>query len=577
MNILVIASIFIPLIISLVLFNSYVTNSVYSRMRLNASNSFTQLYEVLNNNFETIRRDMLPIQISAESQKLLQQGLSNDPALSRLKTKTQVNTIVQYIESANIWKLKLMVYVNEMNDFILDDFTFFPISSIKDEAWYTRLTSSPYKNMWRYDDSTISYSVRVCDPAKLNRTTSVMNVSFDIKLLNETLTTSLPEVDGACVVVADESNIITHVQTATDCVDCTNLLQAIPVRKFSSTTASVPFINNTRYYVQSRSFEKNPWRLIMLVPYDGTTLLSDRQWYVIVISMLSCGFFIFYMSLRFSRRVSRRISLVSEYMSSLKNGVLEPLPQVVEGDEVGNLFESYNYLTEELSMLTTARNLAMQTANKAEIKALQSQINPHFLYNTLEMINYYAYESKPEEVERIVSLLARFYKLCLNVGRELSDLGREIELTETYQSIQNIRYRGAITLKWDIPTELYQHTVPHLILQPIVENAIKHGILKRDDQTGVIHIRAHRLEEDLLIEISDDGAGMTDESLRRISAGLHLANDMSVDGSHYGLKNIHERLIAYYGDGYGLSFTSQPGLGTTVTIRLKVREPETTR
>ena len=219
-------------------------------------------------------------------------------------------------------------------------------------------------------------------------------------------------------------------------------------------------------------------------------------------------------------------------------------------------------------MLTTARKLAAESQKKAEIKALLAQINPHFLYNTLEMINYYAYESKPDEVERIVMLLSRFYKLCLNQGSEFSELGKEAELIEAYWQIQNIRYRGAIQLQMDIPRHLTCCVVPHIILQPIVENAIKHGILKRDDRAGKIKISARESDGGLIIQIEDNGAGMSPERLRQISQGLHLANDMSVDGSHYGLKNIQERLVACYGPDYGISFESYPGR-TTATIRIK--------
>jgi two-component system sensor histidine kinase YesM len=580
--VLTIFSVFFPLFVSLLLFNNYATHTVYSNARDMAGNSFSQLYSIFSGNFEAIRRNMLPLQIDTNT-RLLLQSFDTISTLDQVKTKSHVNTLLAFVENKNIWNMRLSVFVNNASTFIIDEQYFFPVAAISHNQWYTKLLTQPYKNMWVYtppssstllpvedESGTFSYIVRVCDPERYNETSAVVSLRFSEIDVRDTLRQSLPMMDGAYVFLADDENIIITESGGRAASEVLPPLADIPGRQFSTTTWSALTWEGVRYHVQARAFKNNPWRLIMLVPYSDTfrTLLNDRQWLTLLVLALACGFCIFGISMRFSKSVSRRIGLVSERMSSLKDGVLQPLPAPVECDELGTLIESYNYLTEELSMLITAQNLAADSQKKAELTALQSQINPHFLYNTLEMINYFAYERKPEEVERIVVLLSRFYKLCLNKGNETTELIREMELTETYLNVQNIRYRGQIKFVVDIPHELYQYRLPHIILQPIVENAVKHGVLNRKEQTGTITISARDRGDDLIITVSDDGAGMSGERLRQISEGLQLANDMSVAGSHYGLKNIHERLVRYYGPGYGLSFQSEPGRGTAVTVRL---------
>ncbi|MDR0999940.1 MAG: sensor histidine kinase [Clostridiales bacterium] len=575
---LVMFSVFVPLFISLALFNIYVTSTMSSRSRATAVHSFDLLYAVLSNNFDYIHRNVTTLQIDASARELLQYGLDTQPALSQTKIKSHVNTLVSFIENRNIWNMRLLMYVSDANDFILDNTTYFPIKSVSEDQWYQSLVSKPYKNTWQYEkgDETLSYLVRVCKPADYYETMSILRITFAENLLRDTLANSLPMTKGSQILLEDDGHIITCASSGESVVETA---LGIPGEQFSTVTWSDVVIGGTRYQALARAFRQNPWRLIMLIPYGAkyNSVLDDRQWASILISALVCGVGIFVISVLFSRRISHRVSIVSNHMRNLKNGALQPLPNATEGDELGTLVESYNYLTEELKMLTIAQKLAAENQKKAEMKALMAQINPHFLYNTLEMINYYAYESKPEEVERIVELLSRFYRLCLNRGSDIGDLAGEIKLTEAYHSIQNIRYRGAITLVIDVPNNLLGASVPNIILQPIVENAIKHGVLKKTDPKGTIKITASEDGPDLIIQVTDNGVGMSAERLTQVSHGLQLANDMSVGGSHYGLKNIRERLIAYYGRGYGLSFKSPPDgdwtdSGVTVTIRLKKGE-----
>ncbi len=584
LSVLILFSVFVPLMISLLLFNKYTTDTVYSTVRGTAENSFSQLYDIFASRFEAIRQDTSLLQLDEAARELLQLNTSEKDILVQIRMKSQVTSTINFIENKNIWGMRMRVYVPSRRSLFYDNQHFFPLSIAGGMAWFNELTSKPYKNMWVYspkgnqgngNDSVsgtvFSYLVRVCDPENYKKTTSVLQLNFSGEEVLDTMRQSLPVMDGASVyLVSADGHTIIQAYSGDHSVP---LPEHICSMSFSKTTWDTFVWKGTEFHVQKRAFKSNPWQLVMLIPFGNSfdTLLNNAQWSTFLMLALICGIFIFVISMLFSRGIINRIALVSYGMSSLKNGVLQPLPEPKVRDEVGVLIESYNYLTDELNLLTAARSMADTSQKHAELKALQAQINPHFLYNTLEMINYFAFMGNAAQVERIVMLLSRFYRLCLNQGAEFSTLEQELDLTNAYWSIQDIRYEGKIQLEQKVQPELLNHRVPHIILQPIVENAIHHGIMNREDQTGMISIHGEIRGGDMVLTVSDNGAGMSEERLRQISEGMDLQYDMTAGGSHYGLRNIHERLQNFFGSGYGLSFQSVPGQGTAVTVRLPLQ------
>jgi two-component system sensor histidine kinase YesM len=192
--------------------------------------------------------------------------------------------------------------------------------------------------------------------------------------------------------------------------------------------------------------------------------------------------------------------------------------------------------------------------------ALQAQINPHFLYNTLENINWMAIRKNAPEISSLVTTLAKYFRLSLNKGKILVSIEDEIELIKTYLAIQNARFDGGLDYEINIDPECKNYSIPKLTLQPIVENSVLHGILKKPEKSGNITIETQFQEDELLIIITDNGVGMEQERVAQ------LLN--SQQSSHYGLFNVQERLKLYYGEKYGMRIASIPGQGTTVTLHL---------
>lgn len=201
----------------------------------------------------------------------------------------------------------------------------------------------------------------------------------------------------------------------------------------------------------------------------------------------------------------------------------------------------------------------------AEFNSLQAQINPHFLYNTMDMINWLAQQGRTTEISDAVQNLSRFYKLTLSRRQSISTIAQEVEHITIYARLQNMRFHDSIELITDIPDELNEYQIPKLTLQPVVENAILHGIMEKDTKVGTIVLTSWMEGSDILLLISDDGIGIPSEKLPALLTGTGQSTS---GGTNIAVYNTHRRLQILYGENYGLSYNSAAGKGTEVLIRI---------
>lgn len=246
-------------------------------------------------------------------------------------------------------------------------------------------------------------------------------------------------------------------------------------------------------------------------------------------------------------------------------------------DEIGDLIDTYNYMTRKMDQLMTDQAKAAEELRIAEFRSLQAQINPHFLYNTMDMINWLAQQGRTDEVSRAVQSLSRFYKLTLSRKQSISTIYREAEHVSIYLQIQNMRYHDSITFVSDIPDELMEYQIPKLTLQPIIENSVLHGILETSDKTGTIVLTGWLEDSDIVLLISDNGVGIPPEKLDTLLVEKTITETTNAaSGTNIAVYNTHRRLQILYGSDYGLSYTSNPGQGTEVEIRIPARKHSAT-
>ena len=273
------------------------------------------------------------------------------------------------------------------------------------------------------------------------------------------------------------------------------------------------------------------------------------------------------LSASYSAGIVRKIRKISSHVSRIQTeNDVQMLAPFKSKDEFQALADSYNHMAETLKENLEREYLLGVSKRNSDLKALQAQINPHFLYNTLELIDYYAYENQPETVETIVKSLASFYKLSLNNGSDLYSLWKEIQLITSYIKIQNIRWESSIELETDIPDDLKQCQIPPFTLQPLVENSVLHGIRGNEKHKGRITIHARKEDNTVMITISDDGIGMKPELVNELNREMELISEDTVSGSHYGIQNSNQRLKIIFGPQYGMYVSSKENEGTEVSI-----------
>lgn len=238
-------------------------------------------------------------------------------------------------------------------------------------------------------------------------------------------------------------------------------------------------------------------------------------------------------------------------------------------DEITELGISFNIMIGRIRELLHAKIQEQENLKKAELKTLQAQINPHFLYNTLDTIVWMAEANKTDQVIDIVRALSSFFRIALSRGKDWITLRQEIEHVRSYLTIQKMRYQDILDYRIEVEEELLDSTILKLTLQPLVENALYHGI-KTKRNGGMVVVQARRTDEDmLLIVVEDDGVGFTPYKLAQIQATLaEDGGGISMKEGGFGLENVNKRIKLYYGEKYGLSIQSQYRGGTKVTVTI---------
>lgn len=330
-------------------------------------------------------------------------------------------------------------------------------------------------------------------------------------------------------------------------------------------------ILDTKVYAGFYSISNTDWFMVTILP--APPLIHESNHLMLQIALLYAGFLV--LALIFANvlahSITGRLSSVIRQMQTVRHGPPTPMESPQAHDEIGDLIDTYNYMTRKMYELMEKQAKAAEDLRIAEFNSLQAQINPHFLYNTMDMINWMALQGQTEEISHAVQSLSRFYKLTLSRKKGISTIARELEHVTIYVQLQNMRYHDNIELITDIPDELSEYQIPKLTLQPVVENSILHGILEKESKSGTIVITGWMENEDIVLLISDDGVGIPPEILSTILSGK--GNSQS-GGTNIAVYNTHRRLQILYGKDYGLTYSRNPGEGTEVEIRFPAHREE---
>jgi two-component system sensor histidine kinase YesM len=267
-----------------------------------------------------------------------------------------------------------------------------------------------------------------------------------------------------------------------------------------------------------------------------------------------------------SRSIYSPIKKLHDVTTTITKNDLKALMSSDNVDEITELGLSFNIMIGKIKELLDSKIKEQENLKKAEMRALQAQINPHFLYNTLDTIIWMAESKKTDDVVKIVAALSNFFRISLSKGMDWITIGEEVERIKSYLTIQKMRYRDILDFTIEVDEEVADNTILKLILQPLVENALYHGI-KNKREGGTISVRARRKGDfEVLLEVEDNGIGFTPEKLFQLRTELEDdSGDIKME-SGFGIGNVNKRIRLYYGKQYGVYVQSEYTTGTCVTL-----------
>lgn len=332
---------------------------------------------------------------------------------------------------------------------------------------------------------------------------------------------------------------------------------------YSPVVGTIQDVAEKDYCSETVYNEHNQWKIIGMVSMTAYVRQLNLLSSILIISLLVIAVVMAVISIKVGKSIVNPIETLQALMKEAENGDLSVRFSGKGTVEIQELGESFNIMIEQLDHNVKQVYIEQKAKRKAEMKALQANIKPHFLYNTLDTIHWMAKAYRATDIVETVDALSTLFRISLSKGSEIITVEQEIQHVTSYLQIQKIRYEDMISYDIYMEKDCRDLKVQKLILQPLVENAIYHGI-KESGSVGTIKIRVWRDENAVYLTVEDDGMGMTQERLNYVRASLN--NFVPEKGGAYGVVNVHQRIVLNYGQPYGLYLESEKDTGTTAVI-----------
>ena len=465
---------------------------------------------------------------------------------------------------------RIRLFVDDGYVFAGEKVHFFPLSEALQHGWVSKDHSKPhtfwttdkfidYKAMYRSREmETISYVSYLPNLDKFDKTVGVISVD----ILKDDIAGTLKEFstnDIKTYIIDNKNNFICY----TDEVAPKN---SIVTKNPSDDVWYEQEFLGGRAFVISSPILYTDWSIVTVLPRDSIAKSGYGQLTALLILAFIITIIVVFIAVLASRLNSKRIKKLTEYASRIQRGYIIPTNENYGSDEIGQLCDAFNSTISRISELIKVQRDSYEQIKDAELKimkseleVLQTQIDPHFLYNTLSMINWTAAKYGCTEVEQQILLLSDYYKSCLSSGETMISIADEAQIISTYIKLQNMRSESFINFECSIDA-IAHYKIPKLTLQPLVENSILHGILKKSSKAGTIRLKGECADEYILLYVLDDGTGI-DAAVQR---SLPETKRKS-----YGIENVSTRLKLHFGEECGLTFSANQPCGTKVTIKIK--------
>ncbi len=568
--------IFTPLVILTTITYNIVSTSYEEQIVHAADQSFDQAHQFITYKLDALIRSSDIVYLNNEIQAILARDMAviEGDMIQQYKDSLYLDNLLYSIKtSEDVFRIKL--YVSDYLFYAGENENYGGLYEFMLTDKYDILSESTDKVVWFKPENVLDagYENEVSVVTVLRKVNNVEKISefngiIEIQMLEARLEEIITKADITSRGVVLIRNSRDELISTSDTNKLKEIgLGALDISFLDSDAISHTWfqqeISDELYSVRVESIDDTDWELIAIVPYSEILEQGRQIRLIMMVLLLLLGVIAYTIAYLLTENVTGRIRHLSDTMVDVQGGNMDAYAYSNQSDEIGQLYASFNYMLKRINHLVEQQYEDGKNIKSAELKALQAQINPHFLYNTLDLINWKAMEQGDKDIAQIARALAKFYKLSLNKGRDMVSLEDELSHVEQYVKIQNMRFDNRIQYECLVDKGVQGYQVPKIILQPIVENAIVHGILKKRQQDGCITIEGHVEKGDLILTISDDGLGIEPDILHTI-----LLDTATRESHGYGIKNIHDRLKLHYGNEYGLAYQSELGKGTTVTVKL---------
>lgn len=446
----------------------------------------------------------------------------------------QIASTIQAMEFQNLVMREIVIYSETVPKAFGSEVQ--PLSELEEKEWYWDVQNSEGKKFsWIFDDKNLSMLV-VCEMPKFGGAQSYLAVTCNIQSLLQSYEQLAVEKNGIHIENRDE--IWNYYG------DKNSVYREKNANQFLTVQGKIEKLGlNAIYYTPKNAIDSLSW----------TTLVN------ILIRIFVCVVIILLLGRFFSNYISKPIELLTKDIRSVDSDNMEVGITSDRKDEIGSLIRSYNHMMRRIQELIQENYQTKIAQREFEMKALQAQINPHFLYNSLSMINWKAIEADELEISRLTLTLSSFYRTTLNRGRTMNTIKNAVENIRAYLDIQLCMHDNNFIVHYDIDEDTFEYYIPALIFQPFVENSLEHGLDIKEDPDHQMWITIGQNEKDILIAIADNGVGISDEDQRAI---------LDYDAKGYGVKNVNDRLKIHYGEEYQITIESIPNVRTCFSIHI---------
>lgn len=566
--------IFIPIIV-LTVFVAYRSTAIIQEQSMEIARPYLQQTEnEMESELYKIATVSSSVAQTAEVHEVLEK---QNTGISFSEEYDDMNELYKTIESTralqNLYQIRL--FISDSFTHSRSNYITYPLSSVSDTDWYhqlveqyqtqTLLPPSIFQPPLSEPQEVLSVVTLIRSRKNITRILGVVSVDVLKSDLIDILQRNNYAEQSAAYLVDENLNIVCGANSTFPVSEADLAAQLQQMRDTFGASSGVSTAGNAVYGLSAPIFDG--WRIFTVASMGNllSPVLDLRDQMILLTVIISI--IAFCLSYLYARYSTRRIKTLAEQVRRVENGDLSVSCIVDSEDEIGELQNSFNFMVRRISLLVDERYNLGKNLKDMELRALQAQINPHFLYNTLDMIAWKAMASGNQETVDIVVKLARFYRLSLSNGSDFLPLSDEVEHVRLFVELTNLCRSRNVQLITEVAPNIADYPIMKLILQPIVENSLFHGLYELSDREDVIRLTAEQIGSYVQIQIADNGVGIEKSKLAELLAKKERPVVNTKRGG-YGIGNILERLRIYYDDRFTFQIESAILTGTTVTIRI---------